>query len=96
MEKKTVTLNILYFVDDRDYELTISTNLTIKKLKDYIGELLHIKIKNPLKLKRVGKVKLALLYDEKQTIEQYKINNDDTIAIIKEDVEVGKKKETKF
>ena len=66
------------------------------RIWDYIGELLHIKIKNPLKLKRVGKVKLALLYDEKQTIEQYKINNDDTIAIIKEDVEVCKKKVSKF
>ena len=92
MENKTVTINISYFADDKDYELTISTNLTIKDLKKAIGELLNIKIKNRLKLKKVGKVKLVLLDDERQTIEQYNIQNDDTIPIIEEDVEDDNKK----
>ena len=92
MENKTVTINISYFADDKDYELTISTNLTIKDLKKSIGELLNIKIKNRLKLKKVGKVKLVLLDDERQTIEQYNIQNDDTIPIIEEDVEDDNKK----
>ena len=92
MENKTVTINISYFADDKDYELTISTNLTIKDLKKAIGELLNIKIKNRLKLKKVGKVKLVLLDDERQTLEQYNIQNDDTIPIIEEDVEDDNKK----
>ena len=92
MENKTVTINISYFADDKDYELTISTNLTVKDLKKLIGELLNIKIKNRLKLKKVGKVKLVLLDDERQTIEQYNIQNDDTIPIIEEDVEDDNKK----
>ena len=92
MENKTVTINISYFADDKDYELTISTNLTVKDLKKAIGELLNIKIKNRLKLKKVGKVKLVLLDDERQTIEQYNIQNDDTIPIIEEDVEDDNKK----
>ena len=92
MENKTVTINISYFADDKDYELTISTNLTVKDLKKSIGELLNIKIKNRLKLKKVGKVKLVLLDDERQTIEQYNIQNDDTIPIIEEDVEDDNKK----
>ena len=92
MENKTVTINISYFADDKDYELTISTNLTVKDLKKAIGELLNIKIKNRLKLKKVGKVKLVLLDDERQTIEQYNIQNDDRIPIIEEDVEDDNKK----
>ena len=92
MENKTVTINISYFADDKDYELTISTNLTIKDLKKAIGELLNIKIKNRLKLKKVGKVKLVLLDDERQTLEQYNIQNDDTIPIIEEDVQDDNKK----
>ena len=66
--------------------MVFRANLTIQNLKDSIGELLHIKIKNLLKLIRIGRVKLVLLEDEKQTIEQYKINNDDIIAIINHSV----------
>ena len=40
----------------------------------------------------MGKVKLVLLDDERQTLEQYNIQNDDTIPIIEEDVEDDKKK----
>jgi hypothetical protein len=32
MESKTITVNVEYFGDDKDYQLTISINLTIIKI----------------------------------------------------------------
>ena len=91
MENKTITVKIEYFGDDKDYELTISINLTIKHLRDAIEDLLHIKIKKPLKLKKVGRANLVTLDDEEKTIEQYRIHNDDTIPIYRDDF-LGRKK----
>ena len=91
MEKKTITVNIEYFGDDKDYELTISINLTIKHLRNAIEDLLQIKIKKPLKFKKIGRVNLLTLDDEEKTIEQYRIHSGDTIPIYREDF-LGRKK----
>ena len=92
MENKTITVKIEYFGDDKDYELTISINLTIKHLRNAIEDLLHIKIKKPIKYKKVGRVNLINLDDEEKTIEQYRIHSGDTIPIYREDFLGPKKK----
>jgi uncharacterized ubiquitin-like protein YukD len=91
MENKTITVNIEYFGDDKEYELTISINLTIKHLRNSIEDLLHIRIKKPLKLKKAGRAGLVNLDDEEKTIEQYRIHSDDIIPIYREDF-LGRKK----
>ena len=91
MEEKTKTLNIHYYLDENDYDLTIGVNLTIKDLKEAIEDLLHIKIKNLLKLKKGRRGGLILLDDEKKTIKQYKIHNEDIIPINMDDVSGGEK-----
>ena len=91
MENKTITIKIEYFGDDKDYELIISANLTIRHLRESIEDLLHIRIKKPLKLKKEVKVSLAKLDDEEKTIAQYMIESGDTIPIYREDF-LGRKK----
>ena len=91
MENKTITIKIEYFGDDKDYELIISVNLTIRHLRESIEDLLHIKIKKPLKLKKEVKVSLAKLDDEEKTIAQYRIESGDIIPIYREDF-LGRKK----
>ena len=73
MENKTITLKIEYFGDDKDYQLIISINLSIKHLRNSIEDLLHIRIKKPLKLKKAGRTNLDNLNDEEKTIEQYRL-----------------------
>lgn len=91
MENKTITIKIEYFGDDKNYELIISANLTIRHLRESIEDLLHIRIKKPLKLKKEVKVSLAKLDDEEKTIAQYRIESGDTIPIYREDF-LGRKK----
>ena len=45
MEEKTKTLNIHYYADENDYDLTIGVNRTIEDLKKEIEKLLNIEIK---------------------------------------------------
>ena len=92
MEAKTKTLNIHYYANEDDYDLTIGVNLTIKDLKKAIEDLLDIKIKNLLKVKKGRRGGLVLLDDEKKTIEQYKLHNEDTIPINMDDVQGGEKR----
>ena len=91
MENKTITIKIEYFGDDKDYELIISANLTIRHLRESIEDLLHIRIKKPLKLKKAERGGLSNLNDEEKTIEQYRILSGDTIPIFREDF-LGRKK----
>ena len=89
-ENEKKTLNIHYYLDENDYELTIDNNKTIAELKKAIEKLLNIEIKNLLKVKK-GRRGLKLLDDEKKTIKQYKLHNEDSIPISMEDVNGGEK-----
>lgn len=91
MEEKTKTLNIHYYADENDYDLTIGVNRTIEDLKKEIEKLLNIEIKNLLKVKKGRRNNLLLLEDEKKTIKQYNLHNEDIIPINMEDVKGGEK-----
>ena len=91
MEAKTKTLNIHYYADENDYDLTIGVNRTIEDLKKEIEKLLNIEIKNLLKVKKGRRNNLLLLEDEKKTIKQYNLHNEDIIPINMEDVKGGEK-----
>lgn len=91
MEEETKTLNIHYYADENDYDLTIDVNLTIEDLKKEIEKLLNIKIKNKLTVKKGNRNHLILLNDEKKTIKHYKLHNEDIIPINMDDVAGGEK-----
>lgn len=83
---KIKNIVIAYYKDNMEYDLPISVDKTIEELKKEIEKKFDIQIKNKLKVKKGTRRNLILLADEKKTIGQCRIQNEDIIPISQEDV----------
>ena len=84
------TVSVKYLGTGQIIDVTIETHKTVGDLKAKIENLFDIKLINKLMIQKKGKRKPTNLNDEKQTIEDARIHNNDRITIAKTDVLGGK------